>query len=74
MPIIIQAGAQSYEALVGSQLLEKAGLLLSPKLGGRSCAIVSDDNIGYHLHAAFPRWSNCPKKKFLKLKLKFKKE
>ena len=31
---------------------------------------VSDDNIGYHLHAAFPRWSNCPKKKIFKIKIK----
>ena len=44
-PIIIQAGDQSYEALVGSQLLEKAGVLLTPKLGGRDCALVSDDNV-----------------------------
>lgn len=45
-PIIIQAGNQSYEALVGSQLLEKAGALVSQRLGLRGCAIVSDDNVG----------------------------
>jgi 3-dehydroquinate synthase len=44
-PIIIQAGNQSYEALVGSHLLEEAGTLLSQKLSGRDCAIVSDDNV-----------------------------
>ncbi len=44
-PIIIQAGNQSYEVLVGSQLLEDAGALLSRKLTGPNCAIVSDDNV-----------------------------
>jgi 3-dehydroquinate synthase len=44
-PIVIQAGNQSYEALVGSRLLEKAGALLSPRLSGRDCAIVSDENV-----------------------------
>lgn len=44
-PIIIQAGSHKYEALVGSRLLEKAGALLAQKLGGRECAIVSDDNV-----------------------------
>jgi 3-dehydroquinate synthase len=43
--ILIQAGNQSYDALVGSQLLEKAGALLSQKLSGPDCAIVSDDNV-----------------------------
>lgn len=44
-PIIVQTGNQSYEVLVGSQLLEKAGALLTPKFTGRECAIVSDDNV-----------------------------
>jgi len=44
-PIIIQAGNQSYEVLVGTQLLQKAGALLIPKFAGRNCAIVSDDNV-----------------------------
>lgn len=44
-PVIIQAGSQSYEALVGSRLLEEAGALLSQKLSGGNCAIVSDDNV-----------------------------
>jgi 3-dehydroquinate synthase len=51
-PIIIQAGNQSYEALVGSQLLEAAGALLSQKLSGRDCAIVSDDNVAAHFAQA----------------------
>ena len=48
MPIIIQAGNQSYEALVGSQLLDKIGSLLSQELGGPRCAVVSDDNVAAH--------------------------
>lgn len=44
-PIIIQAGNQRCEALVGSQLLETTGALLARKLSGPQCAIVSDDNV-----------------------------
>jgi 3-dehydroquinate synthase len=44
-PILIQAGSASYEALVGSRLLDETGALLSQKLNGRDCAIVSDDNV-----------------------------
>jgi 3-dehydroquinate synthase len=44
-PIIIQAGSMSYEALVGSRLLDEIGGLLSPKLRGRDCAIVTDENV-----------------------------
>ena len=44
-PIIIHAGNQSYEALVGSRLLEKAGTLLARRLQGPACAIVSDENV-----------------------------
>jgi 3-dehydroquinate synthase len=44
-PITIQAGSHKYEALVGSRLLEKTGALLAPKLRGRDCAIVSDENV-----------------------------
>jgi 3-dehydroquinate synthase len=44
-PIIIQAGNQSYEALVGPRLLETAGAFLSQKLQGPGCAIVSDENV-----------------------------
>lgn len=44
-PITIYAGEQSYEVLIGEGLLEGAGTLLSRKLGGRPCAIVSDENV-----------------------------
>lgn len=44
-PIVIQAGNQSYQALIGPQLLEKIGSLLPPELGGPGCAIVTDDNV-----------------------------
>jgi 3-dehydroquinate synthase len=44
-PIIIQAGSASYEALVGSRLLDEIGRLVSQKLSGRDCAIISDDNV-----------------------------
>jgi 3-dehydroquinate synthase len=44
-PIVIQAGHQSYEALVGPHLLEQAGALLAPQLRGRDCVIVSDENV-----------------------------
>jgi 3-dehydroquinate synthase len=44
-PIVIQAGSQKYEALVGSQLLEKIGALLAEKFRGPACAIVSDGNV-----------------------------
>jgi 3-dehydroquinate synthase len=44
-PITIHADAQSYEVLVGAQLLERAGELLSRELAARSCAIVSDENV-----------------------------
>lgn len=44
-PIRINAGNQSYEAVVGSRLLEKAGTLLPPGLRESPCAIVSDENV-----------------------------
>jgi 3-dehydroquinate synthase len=44
-PILIQAGSASYEALVGSRLLDETGVFLSQKLSGPDCAIVSDDNV-----------------------------
>lgn len=44
-PIRIHAGNQSYEALVGPRLLEKAGTLLPQRLQGSACAIVSDENV-----------------------------
>lgn len=44
-PIRIHAGPQSYEVVVGSQLLEKAGTLLDSTLQSSACAIVSDENV-----------------------------
>ena len=51
-PIIIQAGNQSYEAHVGSDLLEQASVLVSRKLSGPDCAIVSDENVAGHFAQA----------------------
>ena len=51
-PIIIQAGSRSYEALVGSGLLEQAGALLAERLKERDCAIVSDENVAALFAAA----------------------
>ena len=44
-PILIQAGHQSYEALVGSGLLERTGGFISQKFSGPDCALVSDENV-----------------------------
>lgn len=44
-PIRIHAGSQSYDALAGPQLLEKAGTLLPERLRGSACAIVADENV-----------------------------
>lgn len=44
-PILIQAGNQEYEALVGSQLLEEIGSFVAQKLRGPRCAVVSDENV-----------------------------
>ena len=45
-PIVIQAGNQRYQALIGPQLLEKIGSLLPPELRGPGCAIVTDEKAG----------------------------
>jgi 3-dehydroquinate synthase len=44
-PINVRAGAQSYDVFVGSELLEQTGELVSRKLKGPACAIVSDENV-----------------------------
>jgi 3-dehydroquinate synthase len=54
-PIVIQAGNQSYQVMVGSQLLEKAGTSLSEKLSGPDCAIVSDGNVAARFAQALER-------------------
>lgn len=46
--IRIQAGGQSYEALVGKHLLPETGALISQKLKGPGCAIITDENVGRH--------------------------
>lgn len=47
-PIVIQVGKRSYEAWVGSGLLEKAGAMIAQRLEGRACAIISDENVARH--------------------------
>src|SRR5437870_10852937 len=54
-PIMIQAGHQSYGALVGSGLLEKAGQFISQKVSGPDCAIVSDENVAARFAEAVVR-------------------
>jgi 3-dehydroquinate synthase len=44
-PIRVDAGEKSYEVVVGSQLLSRAGALIGDKLGGRTCAVISDENV-----------------------------
>jgi 3-dehydroquinate synthase len=46
-PIVIHAGKQRYEALVGPNLLENIGVLIaqSQQLEGPACAVVSDENV-----------------------------
>jgi 3-dehydroquinate synthase len=51
-PIVIQAGHQSYEALVGPGLLEKTGRFISQKFSGPDCVIVSDENVAAHFAEA----------------------
>jgi len=50
-PIRVRAGDKTYEVLVGSWLLEKAGGLIREKLDGRACAVISDDNVAKHFAA-----------------------
>lgn len=47
-PIRVHAGDKTYEVIVGSRLLEKAGALIREKLGGRICAVISDENVAKH--------------------------
>jgi 3-dehydroquinate synthase len=44
-PICVQAGEKSYEVVVGSQLLDHSGALIADKLNGRTCAVISDENV-----------------------------
>ncbi|HEX4640916.1 MAG TPA: 3-dehydroquinate synthase family protein, partial [Chthoniobacterales bacterium] len=47
-PICVRAGGNTYEVLVGSQLLGKIGGLLGEGLKAHSCAVISDDNVAKH--------------------------
>jgi 3-dehydroquinate synthase len=44
-PVIVRTGTQSYDVVIGSELLEQTGALVSQKLKGPACALVSDDNV-----------------------------
>ena len=44
-PLLIQVGKSSYEAWIGSGLLEKAGQIIAEKLKGSGCALVSDEAV-----------------------------
>ena len=50
-PIRVRAGDTTYEVVVASGLLEKAGVLIREKLNGRTCAVISDDNVAKHFAA-----------------------
>lgn len=42
--ITVRAGATTYQALVGSGLLERLGELVRPLMTGARCAVIADDN------------------------------
>jgi 3-dehydroquinate synthase len=44
-PVIVRTGAQSYEVVIGPGILDQAGQLISQKLKGPACALVTDDNV-----------------------------
>ena len=43
--IKVRAGEQGYDVIVGSNLLGQTGALVSQKLKGGTCAIISDENV-----------------------------
>lgn len=45
IPINVLTAGQSYDVIVGASLLGQSGALISEKLKGRVCAIISDDNV-----------------------------
>jgi 3-dehydroquinate synthase len=45
IPINVLTGGQSYDVVVGSNLLPESGALISRNLKGPLCAIISDDNV-----------------------------
>lgn len=44
-PIRVSAGDKVYEVIVGSGLLGESGELIGEKLRGRTCAVISDENV-----------------------------
>ena len=44
-PVIVRTGARSYDVVIGPGILEQAGLLISRKLKGPQCAVVTDENV-----------------------------
>ncbi len=44
-PIRVNAGDQVYDVIVGSGLLADSGKVISDKLRGRTCAVISDENV-----------------------------
>lgn len=44
-PVIVRTNAQSYDVVIGSELLEQSGALVAQKLKGPNCALVTDDNV-----------------------------
>lgn len=44
-PIRVNAGDKVYEVIVGRGLLEESGKLIGEKLRGRTCAVISDENV-----------------------------
>ena len=51
-PIRVQAGEKTYEVMVGPGLLREIGTLIGEKLAGRTCAVISDDNVAPHFAEA----------------------
>jgi 3-dehydroquinate synthase len=47
-PIRVSAGDKIYEVIVGSGLLGQTGELIGEKLRGRTCAVISDENVAAH--------------------------
>src|SRR6266446_4552050 len=43
--VAIRAGDRSYDAIVGSGLLDSLGLAIARTLPGKRCAIVADENV-----------------------------
>jgi 3-dehydroquinate synthase len=43
--VAIRAGGSSYEAIIGSELLDKVGPTIAKKLGGPRCTIICDSNV-----------------------------